>query len=165
MCLCVFLLQTFVCETNKRAVTCALPRIWFVNALTLRMLSRYSLWYKSSTSLDLRLSFSSALGQGVEEVTNVVDRYLPLCFLWKLTTCFLQSMFAFIHISLRNRGSLTNVGVLITSQLWDMGSQWQHPSAAIAMAAAWNLLSGLLPVYHSVTALKATSSQANRVSV
>lgn len=51
---------------------------------------------------------------------------------------------------------------LFISQPLDTDNQWQHPSAAIAMAAGRNLLCGLLPVSQSATALKATSFQTNR---
>lgn len=41
-------------------------------------------------------------------------------------------------------------------------TKWQHPLAAIAIVARWNLLCGLLPVCQSATALKATSSHTSK---
>lgn len=50
---------------------------------------------------------------------------------------------------------------LFISQPLDTGDQLHHPPAAIAIAAGWNLLCGLLPVCQSAAALKATSFQTN----
>lgn len=50
---------------------------------------------------------------------------------------------------------------LFISQPLDRGDQLHYPPAAIAIAAGWNLLCGLLPVCQFVAALKATSFQTN----
>ena len=102
----------------------------------------------------------------VGEHDRIGDRYLPALFLCQSVqsrTTSSAHVYFHSHFTLRAKisppGGLVHGGIYLPVSLWTGANQWQHPSAAIAMAAGWNLLCGLLPVCHSATALRATSVQ------
>lgn len=105
--------------------------------------------------------------QGVGKHDSVGDWYLPLRFLCQSVCLFRGSRCSF-SFSFHSEGKrftsrrLVRSVVAFISQPLDTGIQRHHLSAAaIAMAAGWNLLCGLFPVYQFATALKATSFQTS----